>query len=432
MRRGRQQITGRRQGSYRAWLVLAHRWVGLVIAGFLLVAGLTGALLAWNDELEAWVSPELFRVAPPVPGAPPLDPLILRERVQSAFPGAWASDTPLAPQPGRALMFNLSAPADSAMGIEPGLADDQVFVDPYDGRILGARKRGDLAQGMKNLMPFIYRLHHELALGVVGSRVFGVVALLWTLDCFVGFCLSLPPRAGHRPRPGRAVKAGGKSWLARWRSSWQVRWGAGSYKVNFDLHRAGGLWAWAMLFVLAWSAVAFNLSEVYDPVMKSVFTQQEDGAGLRPLPVPDFVPVIGWREAREVGRRLMAEQSQTQGYTILREDGLRYEPWLGVYRYRVLSSRDVGDRWGITSVTFDAGTGALRDLWLPTGAASGDTLRTWLTSLHMAAVGGAVARLPMKLLMCAVGLAVAMLSATGLVIWWRKRQGRRRAGHPDS
>lgn len=429
MRLERRVITGSRKGSIRAWLVLAHRWVGLVIAGFLLVAGLTGALLAWNDELEALLSPELFLVAPSVPGAPALDSLILRERVQLAFPEALAVHAPLTAQPGRALMFNLYPLADRASGIDAALADDQVFVDPHGGRILGARKWGDLTQGLKNLMPFIYRLHYQLALGVVGGRVFGVISLLWTLDCFVGLCLSLPAGGGKTVKSGQAGK-GRQSWLARWRTSWRVRWGAGSYKVNFDLHRAGGLWAWAMLFVLAWSAVAFNLSEVYDPVMKTVFAHQEDSAALQPLPVPEFAPAIGWQAAREIGRRLMAQQARVLGYTVLREDALRYEPSAGVYRYGVVSSRDVGDRWGATKLTFDAGTGEIKNLWLPTGAASGDTLSTWLTSLHLAAVGGGVARLPMKLFICAMGLAVVMLSGTGLVIWWKKRQGRRRAASP--
>lgn len=57
----------------RALLVLVHRYVGLVLAGFLLVAGLTGSLLAWNDALEAVLAPQLFR-ATAVPGRQPLDP----------------------------------------------------------------------------------------------------------------------------------------------------------------------------------------------------------------------------------------------------------------------------------------------------------------------------------------------------------------------
>ena len=41
-------------------------------------------------------------------------------------------------------------------------------------------------------MPFIYRLHYSLALDTFGSYAFGIVALLWTLDCFVAIWLSFP------------------------------------------------------------------------------------------------------------------------------------------------------------------------------------------------------------------------------------------------
>jgi len=59
-------------------------------------------------------------------------------------------------------------------------------------------------------------------------------------------------------------------------------------------------------------------------------------------------------------------------------------------------------------------------LWLPTGAASGDTIRTWITSIHLAALWG----IPMKLFVCATGVVVAMLSVTGIVIWLRKTRAR--------
>jgi len=428
---GRNGVARRHWGIDRPLLVLVHRWVGLVMAGFLLVAGLTGALLAWNDELEAAVSPQLFRVTPPAPDAAPVDALVLRERVQTAYPRALVAYAPLTFEPGHAQVLRLFALPDPATGVEPELLNDQVFVDPYTGRILGERKRGDLSQGLKNLMPFIYRLHYQLALGVVGSYAFGVIALLWTLDCFVGAYLTFPAPVRKGPKPNSAAKPGGKPWAARWWPSWKVRWGGGSYKLNFDLHRAGGLWVWAMLFVLAWSSVAFNLTEVYDPVMKAVFAHQPDGGALKPLPAPKIDPAIGWYEARELGRRRMAEQARAQGFTIVREDALMHDPRSGVYHYSVISSRDVSHRWGGTSLVFDADTGDSKGLWLPTGVASGDTIRTWLTSLHMAAVGGVVAGLPMKLFICSMGLVVAMLSVTGVVIWWKKRQGRVRLAARD-
>lgn len=94
---------------------------------------------------------------------------------------------------------------------------------------------------------------------------------------------------------------------------------------------------------------------------------------------------------------------------------------VGLYEYRVRSSRDIGDKYGRTSILFDATTGALRDLRLPTGHHTGNTITTWLFALHTANVFG----LPFRLLVSFAGVVLAMLSITGVVIWWMKRQARR-------
>lgn len=386
------------------------------MAGFLLLAGLTGSLLAWYDELEAAISPQLFRVSPPDLEAPMLDPMVLRERFLVQHPGFAMPYLPLHAKPGRALQFFVeleTSPGAAAVD----LPDDQFFIDPYTGHILGTRKWGDISQGLKNLMPFVYRLHYQLALGVVGTYAFGVIALLWTLDCFVGAYLTFPARA-RKSNPRKITVA--RPWLARWWPAWKVRWAGGSYKLNFDLHRASGLWMWAMLFVLAWSSVAFNLSEVYNPVMRAMLAHQPDEASIPKLPSPQPTPQLAWQQARERGRALMAEQAERLGFTVNREDSLAYTATHRLYRYDVHSSLDLRERGGSTQVYFDGNTGALRAVWLPTGGAAGDTVRTWLTSLHMAALWG----MPMKLFVCAMGFVVAMLSVTGVIIWARKLRSR--------
>ncbi|MFT7774214.1 PepSY-associated TM helix domain-containing protein [Roseateles sp.] len=394
----------------RPVLARLHRWVGLVMAGFLLVAGLTGSLMAWTDALEAAINPQLFVVAPPATNASMLDPVVLRERLLASRPDVVVPYLPLNVEAGRSMQFSVEPRTDA--GAQAELPNDQVFVDPYTGEVLGERRWGDISQGLKNFMPFVYRLHHQLALGVFGNYVFGIVALLWTLDCFVGAYLTFPAPA--RGVPGQASRA------ARWWANWKVRWGGGSYKMNFDLHRAGGLWMWAALLVMAWSSVAFNLSEVYDPVMDTVLARQRDETSLPTLDAPLLNPAIDFGQAREIGRRLLAEQARSGSFAVHAEDGLAFDPVRGTYRYDVRSSRDIRDRSGATSVLFDADTGTLKGVWLPTGAAGADTVRTWLTSLHRAALWGA----PMKLFVCMLGLAVAALSVTGVVIW-RRKQGAR-------
>jgi hypothetical protein len=78
-----------------------------------------------------------------------------------------------------------------------------------------------------------------------------VAALIWTLDCFIGFFLAFPP--GRRDNPA-SVPQNVRRWWWRWKPSWLVRWNSSQHKVTFDLHRAGGLWLWPLLLVFAWSA----------------------------------------------------------------------------------------------------------------------------------------------------------------------------------
>lgn len=394
--------------ALRPALAALHRHAGLLMAGFLLVAGLTGSMLAWTDELEGVIMPAVFRVSPPTPGAMPLEPLRLREQMAARFPQAQVVYAPLSAPPGRSMVFYLRAAGDVP------LANDEVFVDPYTGAVLGERKWGEIGQGLINLLPFVERLHHSLALGDTGLLVFGLVAIIWTVDCFVGAALTFPARRKKRP-------ATGKPWLARWRPSWLLRRHGGSYKLVFDLHRAGGLWLWAMLLVFAWSGVAFNLYGAYAAVMHPLFAHQ---------PAEEIVgrhqaargPHLNWQEARSQGRSLMSELARRQSFTIIEENALAYEPGLGVYSYKVRSSRDVREHKGLTTVFFDAASGRQLASWLPTGTASGDTIRSWISALHMASMWG----WPFKLFICAMGLAVAMLSITGMLLWRRKRQGKQR------
>jgi uncharacterized iron-regulated membrane protein len=397
----------------RRILVWWHRYVGLVLAVFLLVSGLTGSLLAWNDDLESFISPQLFRVMPPTPDAPPLDPLVLRERVAQHYPTTFVPRAPLQIEAGKSVSFRLYALPDPRTGTSPELAADEVFVDPYRGTILGSRKFGDIREGWVNFMPFVYSLHDALALGTTGTVLLGVIALLWSIDCIAAIWLTFP---------ATRASSQGKSWLARWRQSWWVRWRGGTYKLNFDLHRAGALWLWAMLFVVAWSSVAFNLRPVYDIVMHRILAHQAEPPRVQ-LKRPLLHPPLDWQQGLSLARKKMAEATQQQGLHIDFEYMLIYDPRYARYSYYVHSDRDVAQRWGITSLHIDARDGSVSPLWYPTGAAAGNTVTTWISSLHMTAMWG----WPFQIFMSLFGLAVAMLCVTGIWIWARKRRGRRQA-----
>lgn len=410
-------------GITRQSWVIAHRWAGLTLALFLTIAGSTGILLAWNDDLETVISPHLFEVTPPHQGARLLSPVDLRRRVLARYRGGIIDYMPLHFEAGRSVSLNIER-LDARGDHQVAWSDkwDQLFVDPYTGGELGRRKWGDISQGSVNLMPFIYRLHYSLALGPYGSFAFGAAALIWTIDSFVGFYLTLP--VSIRRNVG-AAPAGGPSalrnWWRRWQPSWRIRWSSSSYKISFDLHRAGGLWIWPMLLVFAWSGVAFNLTPVYAPVMK-LFGAKDLREQLTPLSMSRTTPKLDFDTAIETGRRLATREMARRHIAIQAggENTLYHMPAMGVYAYRFATSRDFTDAGGRTMVAFDSNTGALRAVDLPQGGNGVNTFTNWIMALHMAEVWG----FPYRIAVSLIGALVTILSVTGVIIWTKKRSGR--------
>lgn len=420
----------------RRFWVLFHRYVGLAMTMFLVVVGLTGSVLAFKDELDLWLNPDLLRVE--VRDTPMLDPLALREKAEARQPGMRVDGVSLHAESGRSFEFTLTPRVKAAAvqalvnlpGILEGFNDEVgllvVYLDPYTGKTLGERNLLKGLHGRKDIIWFLYRLHMMLALPAnyagLGARILGVVALVWTIDCFVSFYLTLPMR--RRNRGGNS-----KSWWARWAPAWLVKWRAGAVRINFDLHRALGLWTWVMLFIFAWSSVAFNLDEVYTPVMNTLFgapPPETSAHATPPMPTrstPLENPKLGWMDARSRGRRLLNEKAHTDRFTIKHESILLIDRDTG--RYTMCADTLVSAEDSQACLEFDADTGKIppeapqaTPEVKETKTRLSDTITAWVTMLHMAKVFG----LPMKIFVCFMGLVITMLSVTGVYIWWKKRR----------
>jgi len=379
----------------RPLLVLAHRYAGLGLAVFLALAGLSGSLIAWQEELDTRLNPQWFRA--PTPGTPlPLPELARRFQAQ-------------VPQAELRLMLLPQAPGGTARAFVRGWPGEtaehpqnQVFVDPVSGAILGHRSTTAPRLGRGELLPWIYRFHYSLMLGGLGSTLFGCVALLWLLDCFVGFALTLP-----RGRP----------LLRKWRPAWGVR----RTRLNHDLHRASGLWLWPLLAVLAFSGVYFNLrDEVFEPLLRRFTPLTARPFQDPPLPAPLQAPTLDWAQAIAGAENVLPGRDHRLAY-------VGYDAARGYYRVGFHTPNDLmTDRAGAV-VTLSAADGQLRELRLPGSGSAGDQIMEWQFPLH----SGRVLGLPGRVLVSVTGLGVALLSITGLLIWWRKRRaGTQAAGRP--
>ena len=169
---------------FRKLLTVIHRYTGLIIASFLIVVGLTGSVIAFATELDRALNPTWFTVEQKGKQMSASEMVML---VQDHFKNAWVKHISLPKFPEEAAILSLS----SKSGANP-IVDDQIFLNPYTGDIIGQRVWGELGLDRARIIPFLYKLHYSLHLNKTGIMLLGVVSLIWFFDCFVGIYLALP------------------------------------------------------------------------------------------------------------------------------------------------------------------------------------------------------------------------------------------------
>lgn len=393
------------RASMRGALVMLHRWCGLLIAGFLFVAGLTGAVIAWDHELDAWANPRLFQAASGATDAP-LAPLELALRAEAADPRLRVSFLPLALEPGHGAMLGVAARIDPATGTPYRLGFNQLAMDPATGQVQGRRQWGQISLSRENLLPFLYKLHYTMHIpkgwGIeFGVWLMGVVSAVWIADCFLALWISFPSARS-------------------WRKSLGFRLREGGAKLNFDIHRSGGVWVWGLLLMLAVTSVSLNLgTQVMRPLV-SVFS---------PLTPTPFQLRQGSRERELAEPRLRREQAIAVAEAEGRRRGwnapagsIFYAQRFGIYGVAFFTPDDDRDDAGMGNdvLYLDGDTGAVIGEKVPGQGTAGDIFMQAQLPLH----SGRLLGTPGRVLMSFMGVFVATLSVTGVVIWVRKRRAR--------
>jgi uncharacterized iron-regulated membrane protein len=291
---------------------------------------------------------------------------------------------------------------------------NQIAVDPATGAIQGRREWGAVSLARLNLIPFIYKFHYTLQLPFTGSVdtgtwLMGMVGIIWLFDTMIALWLSFP-----------SFKA--------WRKSFAFRVRRGGYALTFDLHRSGGVWIWGLLMIVALTSISMNLSTpVVRPVVSlfSKFTPDpiNNPELLRPAQPGD--PVLS--------RERIVQLAQAAG----KAQNLKAPPG-GIYYVEPLHAYGVG----FYAPGMDHGDIGLGNAWMYWDAATGKPLGASIPGKGTAADIFMQAQFPLhsgrilglggRILVSTVGVLVAMLSATGLLIWLKKLNARRRSAQNAS
>lgn len=378
----------------RTVLLLLHRYIGLATALFLLLAGLTGSVLAFQHELDEWLNPTFYRT----PGVGErLPPGRLVDSLERAYPRlqVWYMEFPDEPQ--HAALLAMVPRIDPASG-QP--FDEKAvvrYLDPVTAEEVGQRHWGECCFAPDKLVPFLLEFHYSLALpGNWGLWLMGGVAILWFLDCFIALCLTLPRRGPL---------------FGKWATAWKIK----RQRLNHDLHRAGGLWLWLLLTPVALSSVAMNLAEpvfkpvvsLLSPVAPSVYEARARLPKAQ-LGATTYGYDQAYRYAEAHGRRLGLSAPITELYYSFEYHF--YGAGFGDH------ASDQGNAW----LFFDGSDGRLLGQEIPGQGSWGERFYRLQLPIH----GGRIFGVAGRVLIAVLGLAIALLALTGLVIWWRKRRAR--------
>jgi len=232
--------------SIRATLLHVHSIVGLAISLVLTLIAMTGATMSFEDEIGASLNAGMMRVE--ARSAPMLTPDGLIARLQAVHDF------------GKVSALTMSSDSSAAVRIrfarsEGGSRPSSVYVDPYDGHLLGAPRGEDFFATVR-------KLHRWLLLpgdaNGYGRQITGVVAIGLIVLLISGIVLRWPRRASMKMwlKPNLALRGRG---FQRSLHSVAGTWVLVIYLVmaltglwySFDWYKNGAVWLLSRASVVA-------------------------------------------------------------------------------------------------------------------------------------------------------------------------------------
>lgn len=338
-------------------LLKYHSYIGLISGIFLVVMGLTGSVLAFNEDLDALFFKE-YDISSHAGSDLELDRAI--KTVQAEFP-SWEIRITKMVQ-GESIVFSLRLPD----------ARRSVFIHPDSGEVIAN------IDANTTLTKWILKLHYSFHAGVAGRILVLIMGVLFFLSLITGIIL-------YRKLIIKTLL-------------FQVRIKHGNSRNSFSAwHRYVGVWALLLNFVLVISGIflAYKVSKAgletpKLPSPKAITFSLENTLDKIKREYPDFTPTY-----------IRLPKNDLSPLTI--NGVFEGDPfYFSQYFNKFLVNNNNGQ---VVSVTKIADAPLLTKL---------DSM---ISPLHFGQFGG----IGIKLLYCAIGLTGPFLSISGFIIWRKKR-----------
>ena len=350
-----------------------HLWPGLVSGIVVVILGITGCILVFEEQFKNAFFPWLRSEEPA--GRSLLPPSVLYKKVSEALPG---KDIQSVWYHGKEHTAHFTVDADSV-----------VYVDPYSGKVVAMMSDEDFFHFIDIGHTRLW-LPQKIGVQIVGWSTFVFFTLLIT-----GMILWWPKKWNQKSRD----------------LSFKVRWKARFKKLNYDLHNVFGFYALlvSILFALTGMIMSFSWFN------KSVFwlAGGETKEYIKPTSDTTYNP--------QTTMLVQVDKAWKKGMTELGE----YEKDNIIVHFPEKASEAI-------YVCVDMYHGSWRDIYLDQhtlkqlpasqGKLKNEQLGSWIRrsnyGLHLGLFGG----LTTQIIFFLGSLICASLPITGFYIWWGKRK----------
>ncbi|NUA31054.1 PepSY-associated TM helix domain-containing protein [Cupriavidus basilensis] len=369
---------GARTTARKIWLRI-HLCLGLSAGLVLAVAGLTGSLLVFYLDIDAWLNPPLqlpLRAEP----APIYENAFQALRAsQPHRGGAWRLELP---SQGRGVITARYDKPEETQG--HAFAPLIVSIDPQTSEILRSQFWG------RSAMTWIYDLHYALLLERTGHIAMTIIGGLGILSIGTGLYLWWPRKRNFM-------------------TALAIRLRASPQRLTYDLHKLAGVYLLPVVLVVVVTGMLLELPGTFNPII---------GRWSALTPYPAYGSSLKNAPRLTLDRAITIARGKFPGADVRwieTPSGAR-----GSYRVILRQDGEPSHRFPRTNVWIDQYSGNILGIRDPRRNSAGDTLLDWLHPLH----GGEAFGLPGRLLVLLSGLALPLLFITGVLRWWQKRRAR--------
>jgi len=369
--------------SRSTWFTV-HRWLGVGLGLWFALVGLSGAILVFEDPIDAWLNPRLLTTNSR--GAH-LSAQTIVERADAVYPLGLVEKIRFPAADGD--VYRLT------MRVKPrrvGAERIEATFDPVSGTFLGARSLESLGIAPPDILRTLYEFHRNVLLGNAGSNIVGIAGLLLLTSAITGFVLAAP-------RTRAALK----------RIVW-INPRTSATRIAYDFHRSTGIvFAVTLLLATLTGATLVYVNYVRDLV--SVFSK-----------VAPF-PIVPWQqqsthEPLQLDRVIADVRQRFPEHSLLEVHGSPRQ--IAGHLYYLKKPGDV-HRLGDTIAWINPLSGEMMVERSPRTRTAGEGFMHWLFPLHSGTAFG----MPGMIAMSATGGAPLLMVLTGLWVWLRKRRGER-------